>query len=141
MDIKRIVEALTKKHNSNNPFVIAKNLHIILLYPNLINTLGYFSEYKRSKFIHINHNVPDELKQFICAHELGHSILHPGVNTPFLKRNTFVPVSGIEREAHIFAVELLLPDSFLAEYSECDLYNIASKLGIPKNLARLKSRN
>lgn len=46
------------------------------------------------------------MQRFICAHELGHLILHP-------IKNTLYSVSKIEVEANIFAVELLVPDESL----------------------------
>ncbi|WP_425057660.1 hypothetical protein SCACP_21800 [Sporomusa carbonis] len=61
MDTKKIVEDLIGKHKTNNPFIIADNLGIIVLYRNMRNTLGFFSKYKRFKFIHLNNNVPEKL--------------------------------------------------------------------------------
>jgi Zn-dependent peptidase ImmA (M78 family) len=102
------------------------------------NTLGFFSKYKRCKFIHLNNAIPEKLQTFVCAHELGHVVLHPTLNTPFLKRNTLFSVKRVEREANTFAVELLLPDKLLDEYSDCGLSNIAENVGIPNELINLK---
>lgn len=54
MDIKKDVEQLIRSNNNNDPFVIAENLNIILIYSDMNNTLGFFNKYKRSKFIHLN---------------------------------------------------------------------------------------
>lgn len=139
MATKNIVEKLIVKHASNNPFIIAEKLNVIILYSNMRNTLGFFSKYNRSKFIHLNCNLSDNLKNFVCAHELGHSILHPDVNTPFLKKHTLFSMDKIEREANKFAVELLLPDKLLQEYGEYSLFNIAKIVGVPDKLTTLKS--
>jgi Zn-dependent peptidase ImmA (M78 family) len=139
MDIKKIVERLTSKQRSNNPFVIAKNLGIILLYPDLTETLGFFSHYKRSKFIHISSNAPQQLRTFVCGHELAHAVLHPHENTPFLKNHTLFSTDKIEREANTFAVELLLPDDVLCEFNDCSIYSIAANRGIPPELVNLKA--
>lgn len=138
MATKNIVEKLIEKHASNNPFIIAENLNVIIIYSNMRNTLGFFSKYNRSKFIHLNCNLNNNLKNFVCAHELGHSILHPDVNTPFLKKHTLFSMDKIEREANKFAVELLLPDKLLQEYGECSLFNIAPIMGVPDKLTSLK---
>ena len=138
MDTKRIVEGLIRKYGTNDPFIIADNLGIIILHRNLRNTLGFFSHYKRFRFIHLNNNVPEKLQTFVCAHELGHAIQHPRVNTPFLKTYTLYSTSRIEREANTFAVELLLPDSLLADYQGCSIYNIAKSVGIPEKLVDYK---
>lgn len=137
MDIKTIVERLIKKHQTNNPFLIAQNLNIIVLRAPLKNTLGFFSTYKRSKFIHLNSSMPEELENFVCAHELGHAIQHPKLNTPFLKSHTLFSTDRIEREANIFAVELLLLDATLQD-STCSLYQLADSFGIPRQLSELK---
>ncbi|BBB91015.1 MAG TPA: ImmA/IrrE family metallo-endopeptidase [Methylomusa anaerophila] len=137
MDIKKDVEHLIGSHNTNNPFIIANNLNIILIYSDMKNTLGFFNKYKRSKFIHLNNKIPDNLKNFVCAHELGHAIRHADMNTPFLKSHTLFSTDKIEREANTFAVELLMPDS-LVKKSECSIYLLAMALGIPGKLADLK---
>jgi len=139
MDIKRIVERIMKEHKTNNPFTIADNLGIIILYHNMKNVLGFFNKYKRIKVIHLNNNVPEKLQTFVCAHELGHAILHPNVNTPFLKSNTLYSADKIERQANTFGVELILTDKILQEYRDCSLYNIGKSLGIPDKLVDLKS--
>lgn len=139
MDIKKDVEQLIRSNNNNDPFVIAENLNIILIYSDMNNTLGFFNKYKRSKFIHLNNNIPESLKSFVCAHELGHAIRHPDINTPFLKRHTLFSTDKIEREANLFAIELLMPDSLLRNNSDCSIYNLAKSLGIPYELATLKT--
>lgn len=138
MDTKKLVEGLIKKCGTNNPFKIAKTLNIEIIYSDMHNTLGFFSKYKRFKFIHLNQNTPKKLQTFVCCHELGHAIRHPDVNTPFLKQHTLYSTDRIERQANTFAVELLLPDQLLREYSECGLYNIADMVGIPPKLINLK---
>ena len=72
MDTKKIAVSLMRKCNTNNPFDIADQLGITVLYSDMNNTLGFFSKYKRSKFIHLNNNMPEKLACFVCAHELGH---------------------------------------------------------------------
>ncbi|MDU4960162.1 MAG: ImmA/IrrE family metallo-endopeptidase [Sporomusaceae bacterium] len=139
MDIKKIVERLTGKHRSRDPFTIARNLGIILLYPDTTETLGFFSCYKRSRFIHISNNAPRKLRNFICGHELAHALFHPYENTPFLKTKTLLSTDRIEREANTFAVELLLPDELLREYPDHSIYAIAAKQGVPEKLIRLKN--
>ena len=46
----------------------------------------------------------------MCAHELGHIILHPDVNTSFLMRRTLFSVDKIEQQANRFAIGLLMAD-------------------------------
>ncbi len=138
MDIKEITAALILKHGTNCPFKLANILNIGVLYENLGSKLGYFSKDYRFKFIHINQGLSNRIQRFVCAHELGHAIFHPDVNTPFLSQHTLFSVSKIERQANTFAVELLMPDDLLQDQNEISLYNMATTLGIPGKLVELK---
>ena len=50
---------------------------------------GFYKYDKRNKYIFINNNLDDSTQKFVCTHEFGHSQIHPRVNTPFLRKNTF----------------------------------------------------
>ncbi|SDF77507.1 ImmA/IrrE family metallo-endopeptidase [Sporomusa acidovorans] len=139
MDIKEFAEGMMIKHKTNNPFFIADELGIIIVYRRMKNVLGFFNMYKRIKIIHLNNRLSEKLETFVCAHELYHAIEHYDLNTPFLKRSTLYSTDKIERQANIFAVELLLNDELLREYPECSLYNIAKCLEIPGKLVELKT--
>ncbi len=138
MDIKAAVTRLTKKHKTNNPYELAKLLNIIILYAELGNTWGYYTTYKRSRFIIINQNISETLQTYTCAHELGHSVLHKGVSTPFLRKHTLFSVEKIERQANTFAVELLLPDDLLKQYPDTSIHRLADMVGVPMGLEVLK---
>ena len=137
MDIKAAVKQLTHKHKTNNPYELAQLLNIIVMYAELGSTWGYFTTYKRSKFIIINQNISEELQSYTCAHELGHSVLHKGVSTPFLKAHTLFSIDKIERQANTFAVELL-PDELLQQYPETSIHRLADMVGVPMGLEVLK---
>ncbi|MBT2196668.1 ImmA/IrrE family metallo-endopeptidase [Bacillus thuringiensis] len=141
MKIKEYVMKIVKKHGTTNPFEIAKRKDIIVLFEDLGNTLGFYNTYKLFKFIHINNRIDETTQRFVCAHELGHALLHPKANTPFLRNKTFFSVDRLEIEANTFAVELLLPDEMISEYQDTNLsiQEIAEIYGIPESFARLKS--
>lgn len=138
MDIKKVVNKIIKKYGTNNPFTLAAELGITIIYQRLGETLGFCLTYKRQKIIVINENCPCELLNFTVAHELGHAILHKRINTPFLKKHTLVSIDKIERQANTFAVELLLPDSLLQENIDIYFYSLAKCHGIPDGLENLK---
>jgi len=141
--IAEVVSRLVKKHRTNDPFEIADYRGILISKEPLGSTLGYYNTYKRVPFIHINHNLDSIWQRLVCAHELGHNILHPKVNTPFLRANTLFSVDRIEREANELAVELLIPDHALYEHrnSVMTIQEIASEYGVPQELAQLKLGN
>ncbi|SDI17763.1 protein of unknown function [Alteribacillus persepolensis] len=138
--IKDIVQRLIAKYQTNDPFEIAAQKNILVLYENLGSTLGYFQTSRRIRFIHVNHCLDEGMQRFVCAHELGHACLHPDVNTPFLKNNTFFSVGKVEIEANTFAVELLLQDEDIYSYQDTSLsiQEISAIYGIPKEVSHLK---
>jgi len=137
MWLKNIVSDLLKKYNTANPFILASLLNIHIIEWDLHEQInGYYKYDRRNRYIVINQNLSDELKYIVCAHELGHAILHTRINTPFMKRNTLLSVNKIEREANRFAAELLIPDD---SFKECNnIYDIASLHKVPVELVQLK---
>ncbi|MBJ8006246.1 ImmA/IrrE family metallo-endopeptidase [Bacillus cereus] len=141
MEIKEYALKIAEKHETINPFEIARRKNIIVLFEDLGNTLGFYNTYKRFKFIHINNQIDETTQRFVCAHELGHAVLHPKANTPFLRNQTFFSVDRLEIEANTFAVELLLTDEMISAYEDTHLsiQEVAEIQGIPGGFARLKA--
>ena len=139
MDIKKLVNGIVDHHDTRDPFRIAAEYDIHILYEELGKNLGYFSNLFRIKTIRINDHADPFLKPFICAHELGHALLHPHAGTHAFNRNSFISNCKIEKEANQFAVELLFPDELIAGHPEIDIYNLARTFGIPYQLVYLKS--
>lgn len=134
--IKQTVAQLNKRHKTNDPFDLTAMMNILVVFEPLGDMLGYFSNYKRIPIIHINESISKPLQKFTCAHELGHRLLHPKINVPFLKANTLQSINRIEREANQFAVELLIPDKLLLEGAT--IYEAAAICGVPEEVAHLK---
>jgi Zn-dependent peptidase ImmA (M78 family) len=68
--------------------------------------------------------------------ELGHAILHPKSNTPFLRANTLYSVNKLETEANRFMALLLHPATEIQDYAQCGytLYQIADICGLTPEL-------
>lgn len=128
--IEKKVQTLIKKHQTCCPFALANELGIIVIHENLGKTLGYYSKHFRTKVIHINENLDQEEKEFVCAHELGHAICHPDSSTPFLKRHTLFSTAKIEQEANVFAMTLLFRERDLNHPLTIEL--ALNKYGIPQ---------
>ena len=116
MEIKQRVNRLCRKYGTRDPFELAERMNILVVREPLGSINGYYNQCYRQKFIHINEELEEYRQKFTCAHELGHAVLHPKANTPFLRDNTLFSVSRLEREANCFAAELLCPDEVLLEY-------------------------
>lgn len=130
--ISKKVQMLIKRHKTNCPFTIAKNMGIVVIQENLGKTLGYYNKHFKIKLIHINENTSEKQKIFICSHELGHAILHPDSNTPFLKKNTFFSTDRIEIDANTFAVNLVFSNR--DEYDAVMQDEAIEEYGVPKKL-------
>lgn len=138
MWIKKTVQELIKKHGTNNPFEIASKMNIHVIERDLHEDIyGFYRYVRRNKFIFINSNIAEYKKFHVCGHELGHSQIHPDLNTPFMMSNTLLSIDKIEREADRFAAELLIPDDIFKKSS--NIYEIASLLQVPVELVKLKS--
>ncbi|MET3507077.1 ImmA/IrrE family metallo-endopeptidase [Halalkalibacter oceani] len=135
MDIKKEVDYIVKKHGTSCPFKIAAAKGIIVLFEPLGSILGYYSKSHRTQVIHINESAAEHQQEFACGHELGHAILHPDSNTPFLDKHTLFSTERIEIEAHTFAIELIFTNKKIVTFQDAKSY------GIPYQLALLKSLN
>lgn len=141
LDIRGEVAYLKRYYKTENPFDIIRAKNILLLSEELGLVRGYYNLVLRQKQIHINCNLEGMQRQFTATHELGHAIMHPKSNTPFLLANTYQSVDKMEIEANKFAVEFLISDDALYEYlkyQECTIEQTARILGYQKELIELR---
>ena len=141
LDIRGEVAYLKRYYKTENPFDIIRSKNILLLSEELGLVRGYYNLVLRQKQIHINCNLGGVQRQFTATHELGHAVIHPKSNTPFLLANTYQSVDKMEIEANKFAVEFLISDDTLYEYlkyQECTIEQTARILGYQKELIELR---
>ncbi|KOS64663.1 ImmA/IrrE family metallo-endopeptidase [Lysinibacillus agricola] len=140
MWLKDIADSLINKHKTNCPFDIASNLKICITPWDLHEEInGYYKYHRRNKYIVINNNLSEDMQRVVCAHELGHALLHPRANTPFMRKSTFFSIDKLEQEANRFAVQLLILDHEIIEYSkQFTIFDIAAKYGVPIELIKYK---
>ena len=113
---KRIVNSLVAENGTNNPFEICDALGVFVFYPELPeNVQGFYYNVMGYKIIGINSSLDDEQRRVICAHELGHSLLHPDMNVFFAMKQTNLLTEKFEREADYFSACLLLDKSVINE--------------------------
>lgn len=112
MDIRLKVLNLIIKYGTKNPFKLAKKLNIEILIEDLGEVRGLFKKVLKRKFIFINSRLNEFDKILVCAHELGHAILHSSTNYQFLIDNTsLLKRSKLEDEANLFASFLIFPNN------------------------------
>lgn len=116
------------------PYDIAAKLGIIVVKEDLGNILGYFYKHRNIASIHININLDEHLAKFTCLHELGHSLLHPKLNLPFLNSNTYFPANKFEREANRFAVLFIVSETTPLENESKEEF--LTRCGVPHEFQR-----
>jgi Zn-dependent peptidase ImmA (M78 family) len=113
-----LITRLTRKHQTNDPFIIARNINIHIRFTELDDgTRGFYYKKLRRRFIVIHEGLDEYWQRFVCAHELGHDRLHPGFSGFWLDKHTFFNPGKYERQANRFAVRLLTAGDQL-EYGE-----------------------
>lgn len=138
--IESIVKKLIKKYKTRNSFELADDLNIKVFIEHLgKNTKGFYQSCPRNRVIHINQDLDERESSFVCAHELGHALIHTKLNILFLEKNTLCVKNKYELEANIFASQLMIPDNLLNDYpSYFNLEQIAASEGLPIELLELK---
>ncbi|WP_418026262.1 ImmA/IrrE family metallo-endopeptidase [Paenibacillus sp. JJ1722] len=104
----KIIHVLIRRYKTNCPFEIASQLNIQVWHCDLgESTRGMYYRKLRRRFIAIHLGLSDPWQKFICAHELAHDRLHPGISRFFLDEQSFYNAGKYERQANQFAVKLL----------------------------------
>ena len=109
--IKAIIAHYERMTGSRDPIRIAKFAGRGVVICQLGELSGFYKLIKRKKWIFINEDLMDtDMFRVVAAHELGHAFLHRTKECAFIKNHTLLLTSWVEREANLFAAELLIPD-------------------------------
>lgn len=138
MIIKQAVEMLVQAHKTRNPLEIIKGMNVILVSYPLEGVRGFYQYFQRNNIIYIDEGLTDNEKLFVCAHEIGHMILHKKANYIFMDTNTHFNTDKYENEADCFAINLLIPDNLLIEYQEYSIEQLSRIFGYKKELIELR---
>ena len=107
-DIKKLADRIARKYHSRDPFEIIQEMNAILIYTHLEGIRGLYQYFQRNHIIYIDDGLPDREQRFVCAHEMGHMLLHRKMNAVFMERHTFLNRNKFEIEANRFAMDLLV---------------------------------
>jgi len=119
-DIITLARGFKRTWHTNDPYIIAEKLGITVLHREPIK--GFTAQTIKMEgyptIISINSAYTDFSKKILCAHELGHALLHENCVNYFAVTSKNMQ-TNVEREANLFAVALLCED------------NIDKKLNMP----------
>ena len=103
LNIPLRVKNLVDRHDTSDPFRIAKELNCVVFFADLPPTVnGFWKRILRRRAIIINENLEDWQQASVLCHELGHIVCH-GRYTAFSMRNVSYSNTRIENEADEFA--------------------------------------
>lgn len=144
--ISKKVNIITRKFDTRDPFEICKYMDIHVHYKDLGNALkAYYFYQSRIKNIVINSRSGMIVRRILCAHELGHSVLHDELAAMrgFQELELFDEIVPTEYEANLFAAELIIPDEEILELlndKDKSFFSMAKELYVPAELLDFKFR-
>lgn len=141
MNISAKAKSLVRKYGTRNPFEIIKSLNAIVVYYPLEGVNGFYQYFQRNNIIYIDERLSDTEKMFVCAHELGHMLLHKNANAIFMDSRTQLNTSKYELEADRFAMNLLIPNEVFEEHLDFTISQFSRLLGYDKKLIELRMKD
>lgn len=136
-DIEKEIKKLNETYGTLNPYELADAMGVEIHYMELGSTRGLFYHSRRIKQIALSNTLTEWTERFVLAHEIGHLVMHPQHNAPFLS-TTFFSKDRYEMEANAFALHMLISDDDLKEYPEYTVDTWATILGVPRELMELR---
>lgn len=140
-EIRKSAADAVRQYGTRDPFTLAREMHIELLVRELGTLKGFYKDVYGTPFIFLSRHLSRSEATLVCAHELGHHLLHRQFAAfGFEEVSVFSPASRREYEANLFAAELLLDtkEVFDAARAGCTAAQIAAELGADVRLVELK---
>ncbi len=140
-EIRKSAADAVRQYGTRDPFTLARKMHIELLVRELGTLKGFYKDVYGTPFIFLSRHLSRGEATLVCAHELGHHLLHRQFAAfGFEEVSVFSPASRREYEANLFAAELLLDakEVFDAARAGCTAAQIAAELGADVRLVELK---
>ncbi len=139
--IKAIVSYLLEKYGTLNPFELCDCLNIKVLKYDLGKDIkGCIQRTPDGRvMIFINSELREEEMKYICAHELGHAILHEEISLNYFVQNPMQVKNKYEIEADKFAAEILVNHEINDHrYRELNVEQLSSIICVPARLIEYK---
>ena len=138
MDSKRIAASLVRKYRTRDPFRLADALGYVVIRTPLQGIRGFYQYVKRCYLIYVDSGLDEQSARFVCAHEIGHALMHRGYNRIFMDSHTYFATNKYEIEANRFAVDLLFDDDDLRDLMEYPVQLAADYMGVSTELAEYR---
>ena len=127
-------------YNTSNPYELCDSMGISVVLGDLPQSVnGFCINIKKRNIIYINQDLCETIQKEVCAHELGHILIHPECNLLFMMDKTLFVTQKYENEADLFAAHLLIDESDINSCIEegTSIKNISYTLGVSYNFIEL----
>lgn len=141
MNISSKVKSLVRKYGTRNPFEIIKSMNVIVVFYPLEGVKGFYQYFQRNNIIYIDERLQDHEKLFVCAHELGHMLMHKKANAIFMDSRTQLNTDKYETEADQFAMNLLISDEMIEEHLDFTTNQLSRLFGYERKLIELRLKD
>lgn len=144
--IESEAKALTTKYQTRDPFEIAKGEGIAIYFrDDFVKLKGMYKVILKRRCVFINSQLPEEEMRYICAHELGHDMLHRAATAKagLCEYVLFDMKNKMEYEANTFAAHLLIDDLMVSHAAVNGMTSgeLACELCVPESLILIKAKN
>ena len=136
---------LVKQYKTRNSITICEALHIEVNPMSSQKLKGLYLYVMRNAFIYLNESLSEFETLWVAAHELGHHVIHPELarqSKRILETSLYDMSTRTEKEANLFAAELLIDEKELLEYIfdyGFTMDQCAKAMNIPAPLIALKT--
>lgn len=134
-------QAYLEEYGGRNIYTTAENSGIFLWFRKLGNLKGFYMVENSQRYIIINNEIESTMQRTVCAHELGHDQLHREFSTEGIRETTmFLDSNRTEREANLFAAELLISDDDILSELEynADIESLCFAFDVPPEIISYK---
>lgn len=139
-EIRRIAKRIVWRYGTCDPFLIARYEGIFTLRSDLPPAVnGLYQAIGGRRIIHVREALSEPRSTAVCAHELGHALLHPTENSLLLSENPLYLPGRPERDAELFSFYLLDGGTAVRTYGT--LERTAAVTGLSENALLLGIRD
>lgn len=135
MNSRSLAEKLVRIHGTRDPFRIADALGVIVIDTPLKGIRGLYQYVHRCHIIYLDNSLDEQRRRWVCAHEIGHALLHKGLNRLFMDAHTHMVSNRYEIEADHFAADLLFSEEDIHPYRSYSIDIAARCMGLSEELA------
>ncbi len=141
--IADLAHRLTRRYGTSSPFELCDCLDILVQRPELPDSTRAlcFRTETGDPVILLSGGLGEPESRYCCAHELGHLLLHGGMNAQLISDQTDLCLPRYERQADLFAACLLIDphlDEWVQNYDPLSLQQIACLSGLPERVVSLR---